>query len=97
MRHVEVGTMHPLASRSDELVNICKYPSWIDTRRRLQPLTQEEAALRIQRIGRGMIARRRVARESEAEEVFIGMRLAVSHFPPSALTCLPLVHTNYQE
>lgn len=49
---------------------------------RLQPLTQEEAALRIQRIGRGMIARRRVAREAEAEEVFIGMRLAVSHRQP---------------
>ena len=43
----------------------------------LQPLTQEEAALRIQRIARGMIARRQVAQEAEAEEVFIGMRLAV--------------------
>lgn len=51
----------------------------------LQALTQEEAALRIQRIGRGMIARRRVARESEAEEVFIGMRLAVS--PLSTMSC----------
>ena len=40
-------------------------------------MTQEEAALRIQRIARGMIARRQVGREAEAEEVFIGMRLAV--------------------